>query len=139
MYYWGNSITTNQANYNQSGYSQTRDVGSYDPNPWGFYDMHGNIWEWCSDWHEAFSNNIQTDPMGPLSGTNRVARSGSLVNDGANQRSASRNYWIPEGRHKAHGFRIAFQQITTPPTNLNSNAPLTIAENQPVGTDCWRI
>ena len=49
-------------------------------------------------------------------------------------RSASSNYWIPEGTHKAHGFRIAFQQITTPPTNLNSTAPLTIAENQPIGT-----
>ena len=80
--------------------------------------MHGNIWEWCSDWHEAFSNNNQTDPIGPLSGTNRVARSGSLVNDGANQ-PASRNYWIPEGgtRHMVLESR-SNKSTLLPPTSM---------------------
>ena len=57
---------------------------STDPNPWGFFDMHGNSLGMDADWHEAFSNNIKLTQWVALSGTNRVARSGSLVNDGAN-------------------------------------------------------
>ena len=50
MYSWGNDINATRANYSSSGLSQTRDVGYYDANPWGFFDMNGNVWEWTADW-----------------------------------------------------------------------------------------
>ena len=71
-YSWGDSITTSNANYSDSGYSQTRDVGLYDANPWGFFDMHGNVWEWTADWYTAYSSGAQTDPEGPATGSYRV-------------------------------------------------------------------
>ena len=51
--FMGDDIASTNANYNASGYSQTRDVGYYAANPWGFFDMHGNVWEWTADWFQA--------------------------------------------------------------------------------------
>ena len=53
MYSWGNDINATRANYSGSGLSQTRDVGYYAANPLGFFDMHGNVWEWTADWYQA--------------------------------------------------------------------------------------
>ena len=134
-YSWGNTITADNANFLTSGYSQTRDVGLYDANPWGFFDMNGNAFEWIADWkHTSYSSTPQIDPMGPSTGTNRVTRGGSFGNAGTSLRSAYRSNYSPINRHSTLGFRVAFQQINTPPTDLNSTSPLSIAENQPLGT-----
>ena len=70
-YSWGVDINSSNANYN-SNIGQTADVGQYSANPWGFFDMHGNVWEWTADWYAAYSSGAQTDPEGPATGSSRV-------------------------------------------------------------------
>lgn len=108
-YSWGDSITTSNANYN-SQRGQTRDVGNYAANPWGFFDMHGNVWEWTADWYAAYSSGAQTDPEGPAAGSSRVLRGGSWVNPAPLLRSAFRNLFTPSYRNNYIGFRVGFQQ-----------------------------
>jgi formylglycine-generating enzyme required for sulfatase activity len=110
-YSWGDSITTSNANYSDSGYSQTRDVGLYSANPWGFFDMHGNVREWTADWYAGYSSGAQTDPEGPATGSNRVARGGSWHNPGTSLRSAYRTNYGPSTRYTYIGFRVGFQQV----------------------------
>ena len=112
MYSWGDDINATRANYSSSGLSQTRDVGSYDANPWGFFDMHGNLYEWTSDWYDAIypSGNPVIDPTGPASGSLRVGRGGSWFNAGTYLRSAKRNHSTPGTRNHLIGFRVGFQK-----------------------------
>jgi formylglycine-generating enzyme required for sulfatase activity len=118
-YSWGATITSSNANYNWDGgandgndFKQTRDVGQYAANPWGFFDMHGNVWEWTADWYQAAypSGNPVVDPTGPASGSNRVTRGGSWSNDGTPLRSAKRNNHTPGNRSNNRGFRVGFQK-----------------------------
>jgi formylglycine-generating enzyme required for sulfatase activity len=112
----GNNITTNQANYDGTypyndkvkgqNWQRTTDVGSFAPNAWGLYDMHGNVWEWCWDWYGGYSIPDQTDPMGASSGVNRVNRGGSWVNSAQNLRSANRSNSAPLAHYNGLGFRL---------------------------------
>lgn len=114
-YSWGDSITTSDANYYDSGYSQTRDVGLYDANPWGFFDMHGNVREWCSDWYwsHAWDYSPRTDPEGPATGTGlRVNRGGSWNNPSTSLRSAYRTSNNDVSRASTVGFRVAISKIS---------------------------
>ena len=82
-------------------------VGSYLPNAWGLYDMHGNVWEWCLDWYrEGLGSSAVTDPKGPASGYNRVMRGGSWYNHAQNCRSAYRNIRHPSTHSYFLGFRV---------------------------------
>jgi formylglycine-generating enzyme required for sulfatase activity len=85
-------------------------VGQYAANPWGFFDMHGNVWEWTADWYGGYSSGAQTDPEGSATGSYRVTRGGSWPNTGTALRSAYRNYYIPSRRSNGIGFRVGFQQ-----------------------------
>ncbi|WP_445302339.1 MULTISPECIES: SUMF1/EgtB/PvdO family nonheme iron enzyme [unclassified Microcoleus] len=88
---------------------QTTDVGSFPPNPFGLYDMHGNVWEWCSDrWHDNY-NGASTDGSSWETGTNnnRVLRGGSWGNNAVNCRGAVRNYDSAVFRWWLRGFRVA--------------------------------
>ena len=105
------TLTTN-ANYNGGGYSQTRDVGQYAANPWGFFDMNGNIREWTADWYQAAypTGNPVVDPTGPASGSIRVLRGGSWSFGGPYLRSAKRDSNTPGSRGRFIGFRVGFQK-----------------------------
>ena len=119
MYSWGNDINSSRANYNWDGayntgvdFKQTRDVGQYAANPLGFFDMHGNVWEWTADWYQAAypSGNPVVNPTGPASGSYRVIRGGSWGDAGTYLRSATRFSYPPSGRDVSFGVRVGFQQ-----------------------------
>ena len=114
LYSWGNDINSSHANYNWDGNETTKetvDVGQYTPNSWGFFDMHGNVWEWVNDWYAIYSSAKKNDPVGPASGSIRIRRGGSWDNDGQNLRSAKRGSSSPSIRNDNMGFRIGFHKI----------------------------
>jgi sulfatase modifying factor 1 len=106
-YSWGATITKTNANYRDNG-KPTRDVGQYAANPWGFFDMHGNVWEWCTDWYGEYPKGVVTDPTGPTKGSTRVQRGGSWGDDGTGLRSAGRDDNAPRYRYSTLGFRVGF-------------------------------
>lgn len=81
-------------------------VKSYPPNPWGLYDLHGNVWEWCLDRFGAYDPAHSVDPQGPDFGTMRVRRGGSWYKYGYSCRSANRAYAHPASKLRTTGFRI---------------------------------
>ena len=115
----GENLTTSQANYdgnhpynnNAKGEDRqkTLPVGSFAPNAYGLFDMHGNVSEWCSDWNwdvYDYSSEPQTNPKGAASGLYRVFRGGCFEYDADGCRSAYRNYCTPEFGLYNSGFRI---------------------------------
>jgi formylglycine-generating enzyme required for sulfatase activity len=121
-FYYGNNLLSGMANFdgvfeyyggvgtsnNPAGIvlNRTSAVGSYQPNSWGLYDMAGNVWEWCQDWFANYPNGTQTDPAGPVSGSNRVFRGGAFNVPGKNCRSACRNSYAPSTGFNTLGFRV---------------------------------
>jgi formylglycine-generating enzyme required for sulfatase activity len=114
---FGKNITPDQVNYNgnypyKGGKKgkfreETVDVKLLPVNPWGLYEMHGNVWEWCSDWYGDYPDGEVIDPKGPDSGGNRVMRGGSWDYYGRIVRSAGRSGFEPGDRVDNIGFRLA--------------------------------
>ena len=104
-YSYGDSITKNDSNV--EGLS-TKVVGSYKPNAFGLYDMHGNVWEWCEDWKVDYPKEAVIDPKGPEAGKNRVLRGGSFTGVGMHSRSANWFDNLPSTWNIDYlGFRLA--------------------------------
>ena len=110
-YSWGSNITPQLANFKDSGLNKTVEVGSYGANPWGFFDMHGNVWEWTADLNGAYTSNSVIDPRGPNKGSGLISRGGGWSHVGANWRSATRYSLNRSFRNASGGFRVAFKQV----------------------------
>lgn len=118
----GACLSNTQANYNwalpygtctntiTTAPSTNQAVGSYPANSYGLHDMHGNVWEWCSDWYGNYPDTPQTNPDGPLTGILRVRRGGSGNRDAKGCRSAIRIGADPGDAGAGLGFRIVIVQ-----------------------------
>jgi formylglycine-generating enzyme required for sulfatase activity len=115
---FGAGLSSTQANFDgNSPYGgaprgpclgRTCPVGSYKPNGFGLYDMHGNVWEWCLDWYDVdFAKNAaRRDPFGPPHGELKVIRGGSWKEGAEHCRSAVRLFGKPTERSQIIGFRV---------------------------------
>ena len=96
MWYYGNVILP------------SHEVGTKLPNPWGFYDMHGSVWEWCLDWYNSSLSDEVDDPAGPSSGSTRVLRGGSWISEASNCTSSYRLLDPDPGvQLNGYGFRLS--------------------------------
>ncbi|MBN2283285.1 MAG: formylglycine-generating enzyme family protein [Deltaproteobacteria bacterium] len=82
-------------------------AGSFPPNPWGLFDMHGNVWEWCSESRHGVAEESTAPVAGPASKEYRTHRGGSWYNDATHLRSASRTRLYPMYKFRFGGFRVA--------------------------------
>lgn len=119
-FHFGETISTEQANYNgnfvygtgKKGVyrKKTTPVGSFPANAWGLHDMHGNVWQWCQDWYGGYPKDEVTDPQGREKGRSRVLRGGSWGEGPEYCRSACRFRLDPALRDGSNGggLRVCF-------------------------------
>ena len=117
-FYFGETISTEQANYDgnytygngaKGAYREkTTPVGSFPANAWALHDMHGNVWEWCADWYDEnyYGKCPRQNPTGPSSGALRVLRGGSWLSYPRNCRSGCRYWFDPTCAYNVGGFRV---------------------------------
>ena len=105
----GSTLSPETANTGLSGQLSTTPVGTYPPNPWGLYDVHGNVWEWCRDAKRTYTAADYTDEDETISDNTRVMRGGSWRYSPANCRAAYRSRNMPAYRGCNCGFRVCFR------------------------------
>lgn len=124
-YSFGNAIDCSKAMYGNNQQKQTdciqhfksmellpnqaAPVKSFAPNPWGFYDMHGNVWEWCADPYLDYKSHIIDTGYDPIKTDTRIKRGGSWYKYGFYCRSANRAYAHPGAKFQTTGFRLVLE------------------------------
>ena len=126
---WGRISFGLGRHYCKDGYWFPAPVASFSPNPWGFYDMIGNVSEWCQDWSQKlmekdYPSGSVTDPAGPLLGTGRVIRGGSWYYRARDSRSANRSSMAPDYRSDYLGFRLVRTQFDNLNAERKSNSQI---------------
>ena len=117
-FYWGDDPRDKEIGdyaweYRESG-REPHPVGQKKPNAWGLYDLSGNVWEWCHDWHGNYGPGRAADPTGPSSGSGRVLRGGSWSGFARHCRAASRDSAAPRDSRRYVGFRVLCEVRGTP-------------------------
>ncbi len=114
IYPWGDNFDPQKANTTETKINDTTPVGQFSPqgdSPYGCADMAGNVWEWCSDWHNGYEYKKHEDgiknPTGPETGVSHILRGGGWLEDRFNVRCALRwRHWLPNAANGNAGFRI---------------------------------
>jgi formylglycine-generating enzyme len=110
QFYWGDKINNDYVWYFGTSDYKSHPVGQKKPNPFGLYDILGNVWEWVGDWYsnDYFKTSPEQNPQGPTSGRFKVKRGGSQANLISHIKSHTRYRAPADKRHYINGFRIAF-------------------------------
>jgi sialidase-1 len=127
-YAWwrGNALVTQEASAHK--------VGMLPPNPWGLYDLSGNVSEWCHDWHNYYKEGPATDPLGPDSAQHRVLRGGSWISIGGHCRSSRRHHELPTMAHSDFGFRVLLAEQDKTSMDLPGTTDLFVCGTGGVNT-----
>ena len=108
--YAGSDAIDEVAWYKENSNNQTHAVGQKQPNELGIYDMTGNVWEYCYDWHSLYTDQAQTNPMGATTGEKRVLRGGCYHYDSKNCTNTNRHsYYTPDKGGASTGLRIVLE------------------------------
>ena len=114
--YWcGEELTKVHATFGRNQGARTSEWDLFSPNPWGLYDVHGNIWEWCFDGYGRYETGAVMDPVNDRDIEARVARGGSWASERSECRSATRTSYSPWHHHNNLGFRLAIDATDEEP------------------------